>query len=348
MISIIIPVKKINNYIRESVPKILELDWPDFEILILPDQTEKGSRDSGLGTQVQKNPEPGTRNPEPSATNSKIKVRLIPSGKVGPAEKRDLAAKHAKGEILAFLDDDAYPQKNWLKYAVKHFSNAKVAAVGGPAITPADDTTGQKISGAVFESYLGGGNARNRYLPIGSSRKVDDWPSVNLLVRKDVFRKIGGFDSTYWPGEDTKLCLDIIQASYKIIYEPRAIVYHHRRAGTLKHLKQIGNYALHRGYFAKKHPQTSLKFAYFVPTLFVLYLIFIALVGLQIINFKFQILSFALLIVYCIGLFLDAVIIATRWQNPLVGLGAAPLIAATHLWYGIRFVWGLVMPKLKK
>ena len=248
-VSIIIPVIAINDYIRESVPKMLELDWPDFEIIIFPD--------------------------EPDDQNKWPKTRIIASGKVGPAEKRDLALKYAEGEILAFLDDDAYPKPDWLKISIKHFDNPKVAAVGGPAITPEGDGVLQKVSGAVFESYVGGAGARNRYLSIGNVKEVDDWPTVNLLVRRDVFEKVGGFDNTYWPGEDTKLCLDIIHAGYKIIYEPKAIVYHHRRGDLLKHFKQIGNYGLHRGHFAKIYPETSRKPFYFVPTLLDLYLTFL-------------------------------------------------------------------------
>ena len=80
-VSIIIPVRKINDYIRECVSYILNLDYEDFEILIFPDV---------------------------GADEKFEKTRIIPTGPVGPAEKRDLALKYAEGEILAFLDDDAY------------------------------------------------------------------------------------------------------------------------------------------------------------------------------------------------------------------------------------------------
>src|SRR3989344_2331752 len=361
MVSIIIPVKKINDYIRESVPKILELDYPDFEIIIVPDDTTSVSRQNASLLSLRGAPTHWGRGrrSNPTLTQSK-KIRIIPSGPVGPAEKRDLAAGHTRGDILAFLDDDAYPRRDWLKRAVKHFSNPRVAAVGGPAITPANDTTGQKISGAVFESYLGGGGARNRYLSIGCAKEIDDWPTVNLLVRQDVFVKIGGFDCAYWPGEDTKLCLDIVEAGHKIIYEPYAVVYHHRPAGVLKHLKQIGNYALHRGYFAKRHPNTSLKLAYFVPTLFVLYLIALVIlspsggegsgprffthdpigVGIQ------NDILLVPLAVYLLGLFADAIIVSTRWRNPLIGLATIPIIFLTHIWYGLRLIWGLMTPRI--
>lgn len=320
-VSIIIPVIAINDYIRESVPKMLELDWPDFEIIIFPDK--------------------------PDTKHSWPKTKIIASGKVGPAEKRDLALKHADGEILAFLDDDAYPEADWLKKAIKHFDDPKVAGVGGPAKTPPSDGVLQKVSGAVFESYIGGAGARNRYLPIGEAKETDDWPTVNLLVRKDIFAQVGGFDNTYWPGEDTKLCLDILHAGYKIIYEPEAIVYHHRRSDLLKHFKQIGNYALHRGHFAKIYPETSRKFFYFVPTLFDLYLISFFVWPFVLGYYPFHMFYGFPLIAYCLLLVVDGIIISFRWRNPIIGLLAIPMIFLTHVWYGIRFVQGLLVSELK-
>lgn len=322
-VSIIIPVIAVNDYIHESIPEILKLDWPDFEIFIFTDN--------------------------PDTEHFWPKTKIIASGKVGPAEKRDLAIKHATGEILAFLDDDAYPRADWLKKSVHCFlEDDKVAAVGGPAITPGHDGVLQKVSGAVFESYLGGGFARNRYLCIGDHCLCDDWPTVNLLVRKDVFEKVGGFDNSYWPGEDTKLCLDIINAGYKIKYDPEAVVYHHRRSDLIKHFKQIGSYALHRGFFAKKYPKTSLKIGYFAPTLFVIYLIFIIWVLFEIRNLKLEIIALLPLLAYSLGLIIDFLIISIRHRNPLVGLLTLPMILFTHIWYGIRFVWGLIIPKLDR
>jgi len=321
-VSIIIPVIAVNDYIRESVPKMLKLKGADFEILIFPDLED--------------------------TKHSWPKTRLIASGKVGPAEKRDLALKYATGEILAFLDDDAYPEPDWLKKAICHFDDEKIGAVGGPAITPKDDGTLQKVSGAVFESYIGGAKARDRYLSIGKVKEVDDWPTVNLLVRKDVFEKVDGFDNTYWPGEDTKLCLDILHAGYKILYEPEAIVYHHRRSNLLKHFKQIGSYALHRGYFAKIYPETSLRPFYFAPTVFDLYLIALLVELLTTYNLQLTTWFAIPLTAYCLLLVVDAIIISWRWKNPLVGLITIPMIFLTHVWYGIRFVQGLLTKKLER
>ena len=54
------------------------------------------------------------------------------------------------------------------------------------------------------------------------------------------------------------------------------------------------------------------------------------------------------LIAYSLGLTADSIIISIRWKNPLVGLITIPMIFLTHVWYGIRFVQGLIARKLER
>lgn len=320
-VSVIIPVIEINNYIRKSVPEILKLNNQDFEIIILPNE---------------------------KTDESWTKTKIIPTKVPDPAVKRDLGAKNSTGEILAFLDDDAYPKKDWLDKSLKHFSDSSVAAIGGPAITPKNSSFFQKVSASVFESYFGGGKTRERYLPIGKVRKTDDWPSVNLLVRKDIFQKTGGFNSTFWPGEDTKLCLEILKLDKKIIYDPNMVVYHHRRTTLAKHLKQIGSYGLHRGYFVKKYPQTSLRLFYFIPSLFFLYILSFFIIPLFSVRYPFGMFYALPLALYLLGLLVDGIISAFRYRNLSVGIVTMPIIFLTHLYYGFRFLQGLFIKKLAK
>jgi len=315
-VSIIVPVKEINDYVRESNSHILNLDYDNFEVLVLSDIESK--------------------------ENFK-QTKIIPTGRIGPAQKRDLALKYSGGEILAFLDDDAYPRRDWLKNAVPHFKNQEMAAVGGPAVTPESDSFWQKISGAVFLSKLSGGNPE-RYWPIGKIREIDDWPSVNLLVRKTDFRKVGGFNSEFWPGEDTKLILDFIKKlNKKIIYDPRVFVWHHRRSGLLKHLKQIGNYGIHRGFFAKKYPENSLKLKYFIPAGFFIFVV----LGWILLFFPrpFKLAYFSIWLMYSASLFVSFFSIYLKIKNIKVSLAAMPYIFLTHLYYGWRFIKGFVFTK---
>lgn len=312
--SFIIPVKEINDYIKEAIPKILEIKRDDFEIIIYPDEIDSNF--------------------------SSLKTRQIVTGHVGPATKRSLAIRDALGEILVFIDDDAYPADNFLEILDTDFQDANIKAIGGPAITPDSDNLWQKVSGAVFLSSLSGG-APERYIPHGQKRPVDDWPSVNFSIRKNIFTELAGFASEFWPGEDTKLCLDLIKKYPDgIIYDPDLLVYHHRRAGLTKHLKQISGYGLHRGFFAKKYPETSFKLKYFIPSLFLLFVILGGLLA----SFNKIILA-----LYLLGwlIYLSALIkaIVSIKQNFLISLNVVYYIFLTHLVYGYNFLKGLIFTK---
>lgn len=321
MFSIIIPVQKINDYIHETCGKLTNLKNKNFEILIFPDELEENN----------------------SELEKKLKAKIISTGKVSPAVKRDLALKYARGEYLAFIDDDAYPNEEWLDIAEKYLPDENVAAVGGPQLTPAGDSFWQKVSGAMFLSPLSG-SAIIRFWPGKKIKEVEDWPTVNFIIKKADFEKMEGFDSAYWPGEDTKLCLDIIKKlKKKILYIPNLIVYHHRRAGFKKHLKQTGNYGLHRGFFAKKFPETSRKLMYFIPSVFVIFLLFGAWISIYFDGvLKLYLLGIT---VYLITVLFSTIRVCQKTKNFLVSLATIPYLVSFHIWYGIRFIQGFVFTR---
>ncbi len=316
--SIIIPVKAINDYVRETVPHIQALDSNEWELIILPNELDRNEW-------------------------SDDRIKIVSSGRMGPAAKRDMGANIANGEILVFLDDDSYPSHNLLSVASPYFDNEEVVAIGGPAITPSSDSFWQKVSGAVFLSKYSGGNPE-RYISIGSVKQVDDWPSVNFMVRRNDFIEVGGFDSLYWPGEDTKLCFDLIEkTNKKILYIPTLLVWHHRRSGLRAHLKQIGAYGLHRGYFAKKYPRTSCKPLYFMPT--ALFLFVIASFLLLWLPEFLKIIILTGWVVYG-GALLFSFKDITKYEAVNVAICAVFYIFLTHLYYGFNFMRGLVTANL--
>jgi len=329
-VSVVIPIERINDYARECLTHLGNLDYPDFEVLVFTTETvaEKFPR-----TRFIVNPELAGR----------------------PAEKRDLALKYAKGEILAFIDDDAYPRKDWLKNAVGHFEDEQVAAVCGPGVTPLGDSLGQKVSGWVQASRLGGANNTYRCLP-QKKRLVDDYPSMNFIVRKSDFEKVGGFDSHFWPGEDTKLCHDFVYGlNKKIVYDPQVLVYHHRRDLWQPHLRQIGRYGLHRGHFARILPKTSRRLDYFIPSLFVLFLIGVPVLNFLISHFPISNFQYPVSNIYIStsALYFTLLLATATWvyfkeRNFKVALLTIPGIFITHIWYGLRFLQGFFSKKLKR
>ena len=330
LVSVIIPVEEVGDDLRQCISSLQKQTYENWELLVFV------TKDNG------------ERFP---------KVRIIenPELKGQPAEKRDLALKYAEGEILAFIDDDVYPSATWLERAVPHFSSALIAGVGGPMVTPPEDSLLEKAGGWVWASYLGSGGAGTyRCLP-GKAREVDDYPTANLLVRKSDFAAVSGFDSNYWPGEDTKLCLDLTRKlGKKIIYDPGVLVYHHRRAIFKAHLRQIRGYGLHRGYFARVLPETSRRIGYFVPSLFLLFILGVPLLIISSSLFSYLLSKlifygylFTLLFYFVLLLFTGFWVfrMSKDWR---LGFLVIPAIVVTHAYYGIMFIKGFLSSGMKR
>jgi cellulose synthase/poly-beta-1,6-N-acetylglucosamine synthase-like glycosyltransferase len=315
-VSIIIPVRDINDYIRAAIPHFLSQDYQNFEIIILPDEKTE---------------------------ETFPRVKMIPTGDVGPAAKRDLALPHADGEILAFIDDDAYPRRDWLKNAVRFFADDSIGAVCGPAVTPPEDNIFQQASGKVYEARLCCGPYTYRYRP-ERNRDVDVFfPTVNFIVRKDVFIAAGGFDCPYYPGEDVILCAKIKgKAGKRIVYDPEILVWHHRRALFRDHLRQVGQYGLHRGYFARNYRETKTGPAYFLPSLFMA-----GLLSGSVMSFFFPPIRYIFL--GCLSAYILALLYSViRIRNVKLTVLTAAGIAATHAVFGINAARGFLAKSLTK
>lgn len=315
---IIIDYKKNNPYLTECLSAIGKQTYINYEIILESDQ--------------------------PLALKfSKLRVVNYRGQYRSPAFKRDHAGKIAKGEILAFIDDDAYPSPDWLANLVKNYTSEKIVGVGGPGVNPPDISWQEAASGWMSASPLGAGPYAYRFLP-GKKQFVDDYPSMNLSVRRTDFLAIGGYDSNYWPGEDTKLCLDLVKKlGKKIVYDPKVLVYHHRRPLWRPHLRQNGNFGLHRGFFARVLPQTSFRPVYFGPPFMVLGLVY--LLFFFWINQFITALGWLLFTGYLLAVAANSFWIYSRSKSLFQGILSFPVVFITHIWYGIRFLQGFFLTK---
>ena len=329
LVSVVIACPRRSWMLDECLGALANQTYRNFEVIVLPD-----GMDGSSGA------------PEPLPMD--IKLSILPTGKVRPAEKRNLGIKAAKGEIIAFIDDDAYPDAHWLEYAVRYFGDETIGAVGGPGVTPPGDSFLARMGGRVYDNLLVSGNYRYRYKAGGVRRDVDDYPSCNLFVRKSLLDSFGGYRTDFWPGEDTLLCKDIVDAGKRIVYDPWVVVCHHRRPLFGAHLRQLGRYAFHRGYFCKRYPSNSLRLSYFIPTLFVAYLflwaILVAIPQPDVMSVELfcvwqGIISMPMLT------YILLVLLTSFSLNPAVWIVTLCGVLATHVTYGIRFLGGLLAKK---
>jgi GT2 family glycosyltransferase len=296
--SIIIPVRHENKYLKETRQKLILQTNQNFELLVITDKISKTAN---------------------------------------PCIKRNLGAKMAKGQYLCFIDDDSYPKQDWLENIFKQIKkHPNCAAFCGPALTPPENNYLQKASGYVWSSIMGSGGAGLYRSRISKPRFVNDYPTVNFIVKKTIFHQIGGFNQKYWPGEDTIFCLELINSNHKIFYHSSIIVYHHRREILKEHLAQTNRYAIHRGHFARVFPKNSLKIGYLIPSIFFVYFVFIPLH------------RFLLpLYLYLLLLSLTFIDILFKSKNIFIALLSVLTIILTHITYGYLFIIGYFSHDLK-
>ncbi len=150
----------------------------------------------------------------------------------------NFGASHAEGDYIVFLNNDTEIQIGWLDNLLKTFQiRPDCGAVGCKLIYP--DGTLQEAGGIIFSDGNGWnyGRGMNPGDPgFNFVREVDYCSGAALMVRRDLWDEIGGFDERYSPAyyEDTDLCFEIRKRGYKVYYQPKSVVVHHegKTAGT--------------------------------------------------------------------------------------------------------------------
>ncbi|OGK52410.1 hypothetical protein A2966_01945 [Candidatus Roizmanbacteria bacterium RIFCSPLOWO2_01_FULL_41_22] len=333
-VSVIIPTRKINRYLlEETLPALQKQSFRRFEVIILPDFIL-------------------------NRYDSLIKIYpwlkiLTIKDKSKPGSKRDFGAVNASGQFLAFIDDDVFPTSNWLKNAVKLFKERPtIDLIGGPGILPKKTNTWEIIFDEILKRPLGSGEYNYRFTK-KPERLVDDYPAMNLLIRKNTFFKLGGFHTQYWPGEDSKLTNRAANLAKKLVlYHPEVTVYHHRRTSLHSHLTQHSNYGLTRGAFFAQGDKNSTKLMYLIPAFFTLYLVGLSVLwGMSMVftpNLTILIICLLPIFLYLLACLYLAIQVFVKRKNPVVAVAAVFVLFLTHIVYGVNFVQGFIGELIKR
>ncbi|MBI1746651.1 MAG: glycosyltransferase [Acidobacteria bacterium] len=161
----------------------------------------------------------------------KTRVRLIRNDtNLGFAQACNQGARAARGEYFVFLNNDTLPQPGWLDELVALIEKEPQAGIIGSKLLYPNDTV--QHAGVIF--------SESRRLPYHIYRNFDknhpavsrvrEYPAVTaacMLVKRSVFFEAGLFDENYMNCyEDVDLCLKVRELGYKILYNPRSVVYH--------------------------------------------------------------------------------------------------------------------------
>jgi len=185
--------------INECVKSVLNSSLKDLEVIVV----DNASFDKSLNL------------------IKKYKVKVIRNKKnYGYAEGNNIGIRKARGKYIFLLNNDAYVDKNCLRNLLKN-----VKEDTGAAGCKIYYYKSRKMWFSGGHEYIAG-IVNNHYL--NNKRGYCDYVSgCAMLLRKSILNKVGLLNKKYFTYfEETELCRRIRKAGYKILYEPRAIVYH--------------------------------------------------------------------------------------------------------------------------
>lgn len=195
------------------------------------------------------------RNKEITTLLSKYPVRVVHQPQQGISKSHNLGINLAKGDIIAFTDDDVIVNPDWLDTLLRNFQDAEVAYVSGQVLPLSVEKDAQRF----FEDKGGLSKGKDRREFDYTYFKNVRWRGVpvyliamgaNSAVRKNVLVEVGCFDERFGvggflgAGETGELCYRIMRAGYKVVYDPVAIVYHNHESDYNKLRFKLFRYGL--------------------------------------------------------------------------------------------------------
>ena len=224
-ISVVICTYNGSRTLAQTLRGAAQLEYPDYEVIVVDD----GSTD------------------HTAALVRQWEVRLISTPNRGLSAARNVGAQAATGEIVAYLDDDAWPDPHWLNYLAAAFADPKNAAVGGPNVAPPDDG----MIACCVASAPGGPTH-----VLLTDQLAEHLPGCNLAIRKSALEAIGGFDPQFRiAGDDVDVCWRLQDEGGALGFAPGALVWHRRRNSVRAFWRQQVQYGKAEALLEQKWPE---------------------------------------------------------------------------------------------
>jgi GT2 family glycosyltransferase len=190
-----------------------------------------------------------------TAGRSSFELVWVEAPARNPAARRNLAARRARGALLAFVDDDAEADPDWVAAGASALARCDVA--GGPDLLSPGAPLAERISDLLLATPgIGSGvPAHQRNPRPGSVRSPHDLALCNLFVRRSTFESLGGFDEPLgYVSEDTDFLRRAMNLGARIEIDPAVRVRHRRRAFPGAYLAQRWRYRVKTGRLLVERP----------------------------------------------------------------------------------------------
>ena len=220
LISVIIPTFNRSEKIGLVIEALSRQNIPakEFEILVIDNNSSDNTKEV-ITYNIKK------------YTN--INIQYFFEGQQGLNFARNCGVQQAHSNIIAFIDDDAIPQSNWVKMLLESYSDSSIGCVGGKIIPsfPGEVKLPSWISN-IFNGYFSGFDLGITH--IKELTEKDGFPyGANISFKKEAIISAGLFNpaldrcgKNLIAGGETEMCIRLYRIGWKILYNPRAVVHH--------------------------------------------------------------------------------------------------------------------------
>jgi O-antigen biosynthesis protein len=224
-VSVVVCTHKGAATLGECLERVGRVGYPDFETIVVDDGSVDGS----------------------AALARAHGAILVQTEHLGLSHARNAGIARATGEVVAFLDDDAYPDPDWLHHLAAGLRTSGHAGIGGPNIPPDDD-------GLVADCVAVAPGGPIHVLV--SDREAEHLPGCNMAFRKRALEEVGGFDERFLvAGDDVDVCWRLQRAGHTLGFSAGAVVIHRRRDSVRRYLRQQYGYGKAEALLEQKWPE---------------------------------------------------------------------------------------------
>lgn len=236
MVSVIVPCKDREAELDECLAALSALKYPRdrYEVIVVDD----GSTDGTV------------------AVAGRYPCQLVLNGtNRGQSYSRNVGARRASGEILAFLDSDCVAEPDWLRDLVPYFSWSRVAALGGYVAGYHERSRLDR-----YEQVASSLNMGERLLMAADDPGTFYVPTCNLLVRHAAYSAVGGIREDLHLGEDVDLCWRLRARGEYVLYVPQGKVRHKHRNHLGAMVRRRAEYGTSEAVLHALHPEKQKRF----------------------------------------------------------------------------------------
>jgi GT2 family glycosyltransferase/SAM-dependent methyltransferase len=218
-VSIIIPSKDKVDFLRRCIESIIEItSYSNYEIIVV----DNNSREKGTLDYYQ-------------SLKNRSEIRVVPfPGEFNFSAAINLGAREAQGKLLLFLNNDIeIIESDWLEEMVRWAERPEIGIVGAKLLYPNGliQHAGVIIGMQGHASHVFMGSMEKQTGPFGSVDWYRNYSAVTgacLMMRKDIFDQVGGFDEGYQlVFSDVELCLRVLKNGYRVLYTPYVRLWHY-------------------------------------------------------------------------------------------------------------------------